>query len=71
VNTDPDEMYRSPVIAVIGWLIVGIPAAALIAITYWTGTWMGGGLLGGTLSVLVTGGVVWYMWGRALRKRQR
>jgi len=71
VSTDPDEMYNSPVIAVIGWLIVGIPAAALIGLTYWTGTWMGGGLLGGTLSVLVTGGLVYALWDRARRKRGR
>jgi hypothetical protein len=71
VSTDPDEMYNSPVITAIGWLIVGIPAVALIAVTYWTGTWMGGGLLGGILSVLVTGAIVYFMWDRARKKRRR
>ena len=64
MTTDPDEMYTNPVIAVIGWLIVGIPAAALIAFLYWTGTWLGGGLLGGTLSVLSTGAFIWFVWRR-------
>ena len=68
--TDPDEMYNSPTFVVIGWLIVGIPAVALIALVYWTGTWMGGGLLGGTLSLVTTALIVWFMWDRAKKKRR-
>ncbi|HMC03254.1 MAG TPA: hypothetical protein VKI23_03950 [Cellulomonadaceae bacterium] len=70
MTTDPDQMYTSPVLAAIGWLIVGIPAAALIAVVYWTGTWLGGGLLGGALSVLSTGALVWFMWKRRLGRRR-
>jgi hypothetical protein len=70
VSQDPDEMYDSPVIAIIGWLIVGIPAVALIALAYWTGTWLGGGLLGGAFSVVSTGALVYFMWRRGRGHRR-
>ncbi len=70
MKSDPDDMYESPVIAVIGWLIVGIPAAALVFVAYYTGTWMGGGLLGGIFSVVTTGGMVWLLSRRAKKGRR-
>lgn len=70
MKTDPNDMYESPAIVVIGWLIVGIPAAALVSIAYYTGTWMGGGLVGGIFSVVTTGGMVWLL-SRRVKKNRR
>lgn len=71
MTTDPDEMYNSPVITVIGWLVVLVPALALVALVYWVGQFMGGWLLGGVMSVVTSGLFVWAVWDRARRKRGR
>ena len=59
----------SPVITVLAWLAVILPIGGLAWLTYVTGTWMGGGVVGGLLSVATTAGFCVLMW--AWRRRRR
>jgi hypothetical protein len=60
---------RAPVLTALAWAVVILPLASIVWLTYLTGTWMGGGVVGGLLSVLVTAGFFLGAW--ALRRRRR
>ena len=60
---------HAPVQTTLAWAIVVVPLAIVAWLTYLTGTWMGGGVLGGLLSVVVTLGMVIGAW--ALNRNRR
>ena len=64
----PPPEDRAPVLTALAWLVVVIPLVLVAALAYVIGTWAGGGVVGGLLSLLSTAGVAGFMWMTRRRK---
>lgn len=68
-----NDAFESGGVKLAAALIVYVPLALLLAMTYWMGTWkmmgMSGGVTGGLISVLSTAGTVALIW--SWRKHHR
>ena len=64
----PPVEDRAPVLTVLAWLVVIVPLAVIAVLAYIIGTWAGGGMIGGLLSLVSTAAMAGLMWLAARRK---
>ena len=57
-----EPRHDAPLLTVLAWAAVVVPLGFLVWLTYLTGTWMGGGVVGGLFSVVVTAGSCLAIW---------
>jgi hypothetical protein len=65
-----NDAYESRGVRVISHLIIWIPVGIVVILAYWTGTWMGGPIMGvlSLVSTAATIGGLW-LWSKARKRR--
>jgi Kef-type K+ transport system membrane component KefB len=66
VEKDP---YQSRGLGIVSALVVLVPAAMVVALVFYVGSWMGGWLWGGVGSLVSTAITVLVLW--AMKRRRR